>query len=164
MTDVEKMYQDTFIHKELVLLVCNKFATYLDKNELEEDAKSLRERAIIHDNSKILNPSEFQALTGIINDKSCLKDASSKLSSFKQDAIELHWKHNSHHPEYFDNVEDMTRLDRIEMVCDWCARAIQYNTNLLEFVEKRQSDRFHFPELMFDEIYHYCKIILDLMN
>lgn len=162
MTDVEKMYQDTFIHKDYVLKVCNKFAKYLIENDSKEIAEELLERAKVHDNSKILNKDEFRSLTGIINDKSCLKDASSKLSQFKQDSIELHWKHNEHHPEHFDDVNKMTKLDKMEMCCDWCARAMQYNTNLLEFVEKRQEDRFHFPELMYDEIYHYCKILISL--
>lgn len=164
MTDVEKMYQDTFVHKGHVLKVCNLFADYLEKEGFIEDANELRKRAIIHDNSKILNKDEFRALTGIINDKSCLKDSSSKLSSFKQDAIELHWQHNEHHPEHFENVEDMPRLARMEMVCDWAARSIQYNTNLLEFLEKRQEERFHFPTLMYEELVHYCKIILDLLK
>ena len=162
MTDVEKMFQDTFIHKEYVYNVCSKFANYLRENGDETLADELMERAIIHDNSKIVNKDEFRALTGIINDKSCLKDASSKLSQFKQDSIELHWKHNKHHPEYFEKIEDMTKLDKMEMCCDWAARAIQYNTNLLEFVEKRQEDRFHFPELIYDEVYHYCKILISL--
>ena len=162
MTDVEKMYQDTFIHKDYVLKVCNKFSKYLIDNNFAEDAKELQERAVVHDNSKILNKDEFRALTGIINDKSCLKDASSKLSQFKQDSIELHWKHNRHHPEHFKDISEMSRIDKMEMCCDWYARALQYNTNLLEFLEKRQEDRFHFPELMYDEIYHYCKILISL--
>ena len=65
---------------------------------------------ILKNNSKILNKGEFRALTGIINDKSCLKDASSKLSQFKQDSIELHWKHNRHHPEHFKNINDTDEL------------------------------------------------------
>ena len=48
---------------------------YLHKLGQIEDAEDLRERAILHDNSKILNKDEFRALTSIINDKSCLKDA-----------------------------------------------------------------------------------------
>lgn len=163
MNDIEKMYQDTFIHKDYVMKVCIAFCNYLKENGSAEDADLLMQRAIVHDNSKILNKDEFRALTGIINDKSCLKDASSKLSQFKQDAIELHWKHNAHHPEHFKDVKEMSKIDKMEMACDWYARAIQYKTNFLEFVEKRQEDRFHFPELIYDEIYHYCKILNTLL-
>ena len=33
-------------------------------------------------------------------------------------AIELHWKNNSHHPEYHNDIYDMTELDLMEMACD----------------------------------------------
>lgn len=164
MNEVEKMFQDTFIHKEFLMITCKKFAGYLESQGLEEEASELMARAKVHDNSKILNKDEFRALTTIINDKSCLKDATQKLSAYKQDAIELHWKHNAHHPEHFENVEDMGRLDRLEMICDWAARSLQYGTDLIEFVEKRQEDRFHFPELMYQEILCNCKILTDLLN
>lgn len=162
MSDTEKMYQDTFVHKEYVVQVGEKFAKYLEENGLTEDAKMLRERTINHDNSKILNKDEFRALTNIINDKSCLGDAHSKLSAFKQDSIELHWKHNSHHPEHFENYEEMSRMDRLEMVCDWMARSLQYKNDLLSFVETRQIERFHFPELMYEELFHFCKVLVSL--
>ena len=164
MTDIERMYQDTFIHKDYVMMVCSKFTEWLKTQGLEDDAKALMERAIVHDASKIENKDEFRALTSIVNDKSCLKNASSQLSIFKQDSIELHWKHNRHHPEHFSNCEEMNRIDRMEMVCDWMARSIQYKSNLLEFVETRQAERFHFPELMYDEIYHWCKVLVSLFS
>lgn len=162
MTDTEQMYQDTFIHKTIVEMVCNKFANYLEKEGLVEDAKEIRSKGKVHDNSKILNKTEFNALTGIIEDKSCLRDANQSLSSYKQDAIELHWKNNSHHPEHFENISDMKRIDRLEFVCDCCARSIQYGTDLIEFMKTRQENRFHFPEIMFDEIIHTCKIVSKL--
>lgn len=164
MTDVEKMFQDTFIHKEYVLNVCNKFAVYLEGQGLTEEANTLRQRAIVHDNSKILNKDEFRALTGIINDKSCLRDASAKLTPFKEDALILHWKHNAHHPEHFENILDMTRMDKLEMCCDWCARSLQNGTDLVPFIKERQENRFHFPEMMYEEILHYCKILSELCN
>lgn len=162
MTDIEKMYQDTFVHKGYVMQVCSKFAEYLREQGLEDDANKLMERAVVHDNSKIVNKDEFRALTSIINDKSCLGNAKAQLSMFKQDSIELHWKHNAHHPEHFTNYDEMSRIDRIEMVCDWMARSMQYKSDLLQFVETRQNERFHFSELMYDEVYHYCKILTSL--
>ena len=74
----------------------------------------------------------------------------------------LHWRNNSHHPEHFENYEEMSKLDKIEMACDWMARSLQYKSNLLEFVKTRQNDRFHFSNSMFDEVYNYCKILLSL--
>lgn len=164
MDTVEQMYRDTFIHKGYVMQVCGKFAEWLREQGLEEDAEALLGRAKVHDNSKICNKDEFRALTGIINDRSCLGDAKAQLSVFKQDSIELHWKHNAHHPEHYAKHDDMSRIDRMEMCCDWMARALQYKTNLLEFVETRQAERFHFPDLMYDEILHYCKVLVALYD
>lgn len=162
MDDTEKMYQDTFIHKTVVNYICNKFAGYLESEGYTEDAAELIKRAKVHDNSKILDRNEFQMLTNIINDKSCLRDAKAALSSYKQDAIELHWKNNRHHPEFYNNISDMGRIDRYEFVCDCFARSIQYGTDIMEFIETRQESRFHFPELMYDEIIHSFKVLKSL--
>lgn len=162
MDNVERMYQDTFIHKTLVKYTCNKLADYLEKEGYVDDAAELRKRGEDHDNSKILNKTEFQALTAIINDKSCLRDANACLTSYKQDAIELHWKNNRHHPEFHEDIKNMTRIDRYEFVCDCYARSLQYGTEIIEFMETRQKTRFNFPEIMFDEIMHTCKIVKSL--
>lgn len=164
MSDVEKMYQDTFIHKGIVSEVCNKFADYLELNGQVTDAEDLRQRARYHDNSKITNKDEFRALTSIINDKSCLKDANSRLSQFKQDAIELHWANNEHHPEHYDNINDMPSGARKEFVCDCCARSIQYGTDLVEFMTTRLNERFNFSDIIKEEILYNCKLVLTLMS
>ena len=103
---------------------------------------------------------ELHALARIIRDKSTLKDATKQLTPIKQDAIQLHWKNNSHHPEHFQSVLDMSKLDILEMCCDWHARSSQYKTDLLQYAQKQQEIRFHFPEWMFVEIMHYCRVLL----
>ena len=123
------------------------------------EARELRSRALVHDNSKIDNYDEFFALTSIVNDKSCLENAGTPLSVLKQNSIKLHWKNNSHHPEHFENYEEMSTIDRMEMACDWMARSLQYKSNLLEFVKTRQEERFHFTDAMFKEVYKYCTIL-----
>ena len=159
MTDYEKEFRDTLIHKNYVVASCEKMARYLEKEGATEHAKMLRERGKIHDNSKISCEDELYALSRIINDKNSLKDSSQQLSPIKLDAIKLHWKHNSHHPEHFATPIDMSRLDIMEMCCDWHARSTQYKTPFLEFVKKRQENRFHFPDWMFAEIWHYCQVL-----
>ena len=159
MTDYEKIFQDTIIHKEYVVISCNKLATYLEKEGAVTHAKLLRERGAVHDNSKISNIDEMMALSRIINDKSSLKDSSKKLSRIEKDAIRIHWSNNSHHPEHFKSVIDMSKLDIMEMCCDWYARSMQYGSDFLSFVKQRQEERFHFPDWMFAEIWHYCKIL-----
>lgn len=162
LNEKQKMYKDTFIHKEYVFEVCNKFANYLKSKGFYNEANELRKRASVHDNSKITNRDEFLALTSIVSDKACLENASVPLSTLKQNSIKLHWQNNSHHPEHFENYEEMSKVDRIEMACDWMARSLQYRSNLLEFVKTRQEDRFHFSDEMFEEVYNYCKILANL--
>ena len=159
MTDYEKMFRDTLIHKSYIMKSCKRLADYMENNGAVEHAKMLMERAKIHDDSKISCEDELNALSRIINDKSTLVDSSKQLSPIKQDAIKLHWEHNTHHPEHFKTPMDMSKLDIMEMCCDWHARSTQYNTDFLKFVEERQKDRFHFPDWMFAEIWHYCKVL-----
>lgn len=159
MTDYERMFQDTFIHKKFVEKSTQKLANYLLSIRAENHAKELIERGKNHDISKITCEDELRALSMIINDKTSLKDANNTLSQFKQDSIKLHWKHNSHHPEHFKTPIDMKKIDIMEMVCDWYARSMQYETDFLEYVKTNQEKRFHFPEFMFAEIWHYCEIL-----
>ena len=118
MTDYEKMFRDTVMHKWFVVKSCEKLARYLEGEGATEHAEMLRERALVHDDSKMSCEDELNALSRIINDKSSLMDCTKQLSPIKQDAIRLHWKHNSHHPEHFKSVLDMTKLDIMEMCCD----------------------------------------------
>lgn len=159
MTDYEKMFQDTFIHKNYVRVATQKLSNYLISVGAKEHAKALLERGKIHDNSKISCEDELRALSMIINDKSSLKDAKTPLSQLKKDSIKLHWKHNTHHPEHFETCIDMSKLDIMEMVCDWYARSLQYNTDFLEYIKVQQATRFHFPDWMFTEIWHYCEVL-----
>ena len=159
MTDYEKMIQDTVVHKMFVVQSCEKLARYLEREGATEHAKGLRERAKVHDDSKIVCEDELEALSKIINDKSSLRDSSKLLSSIKKDAIRLHWQHNTHHPDHFNSILDMSILDRMEMVCDWHARSMQYKTDFLSFVKERQENRFHFPDWIFPELYHYCEVL-----
>ncbi|MBO5179225.1 MAG: hypothetical protein J6B87_02630 [Clostridia bacterium] len=159
MNDYEKTFRDVVIHKEYVKKSAEKLIHYLTKEGATSHANLLRQRAQIHDDSKMSCIDEMHALSRIINDKTTLRDASAQLSPIKKDAIALHWKHNSHHPEHFDSVIDMTKIDIMEMCCDWHARSTQYKTDLLEFVKKQQEERFHFPDWMFAEIWHYCNVL-----
>ncbi len=160
MSEYEMQFRDTIIHKEYVKKSAEKLARYLEEEGAVEHAQLLRERALIHDESKMSCEDELHALARIIMDKSTLKDPTKQLSQIKKDAIELHWKHNTHHPEHFKTPIDMSKIDIMEMCCDWHARSTQYKTNLMEYMNTQQEIRFHFPDWMFNEIVHYCEILL----
>ncbi len=159
MTDYEKTFRDTIIHKSYVEKSAEKLIRYLEKEGATHHANLLRQRAKTHDDSKISNIDELHALARIINDKSSLKDVNKQLTPLKKDAIALHYKHNTHHPEHFKSVLDMEKIDILEMCCDWHARSTQYSTDFLNYVKTAQATRFHFPDWMFEEIWHYCLIL-----
>ena len=116
----------------------------MEREGANEHAKMLRERAKVHDNSKISCQDELFALSRIINDKSSLKNPDIQLSQIKKDAIALHWKNNTHHPEHFNSPIDMSRLDIMEMCCDWHARSTQYGTDFLVYIKNNKITVFIF--------------------
>lgn len=92
---------------------------------LYESADNLARRAIEHDSSKLLEPekSAFDRLKslslsgmtyGSEEYRACLRK--------EKPAIDHHYAHNSHHPEYYTNgVDGMTLFDVLEMLMDWKA-------------------------------------------
>lgn len=152
---------DTLKHKQYVLETCNKMAKYLFEQDRDDLAFELLRRAIVHDNSK-LRSDELNSLTKIKKTNEALTNANYILDDSDKRCIELHWKHNRHHPEYFSSPEEMTEADIIEMVCDWYSRSLQFGTDFLDFVYTRQNNRFHFPEEMFNKIINYCNIVMSL--
>lgn len=148
----------TMEHKSFVIKSCLKMVKYLQSINKNELALALLYRANIHDNSKLVGP-ELRLLANMEGNQDTFTNPNVQLSDKQQMIIEKHWENNRHHPEYFDNVEEMSELDIIEMVCDWYARSMQYNTDFLSFVKSRQENRFHFPDEMFKKILKYCEIL-----
>ena len=43
-------------------------------------------------------------------------------------ALQHHYKHNSHHPEHYENgIDGMSLTDIVEMLCDWKAAAERHS-------------------------------------
>ena len=157
------MAEDTIKHKKIVLDCCLLMTKYLfSKNQITL-ATELLKRGCEHDNSKF-ESAEFRKLSQILKGDKCFTDASTQLSPEEVKAIKVHWARNSHHPEYFNDYEEMSELDILEMVCDWFARSLQFGTDFLPFVEERQENRFHFSQKKFDKIHKYCVLIQELYN
>ena len=152
--------KDTIIHKKMVLDSAYILCEYLFSISKKDLAIELIRRAAEHDNSKF-QPVELNSISEIKDNFSNFKNPNLLLPSEDEEKIKEHWKNNRHHPEHFSDVENMTELDILEMVCDWHARSKQHNTDLIEFVKVRQQNRFHFPTKMFSEILKYCNIILN---
>lgn len=149
---------DLIEHKKYVLESSKRMSQHLYEKGDYELAKEILKRAFVHDDSKLDDDEMEKFLELKIKDKS-FKNANSMLNDYEKERISVHWKKNRHHPEYFDNVEDMKEIDIIEMVCDWFARSMQYGTDIVEFAKTRQKNRFKFPDYMFEKILYYCNIL-----
>lgn len=156
--EISRQIQDTIIHKKIVMDAAMKMYFYLNAHGDGNLGLELIKKAAVHDNSKF-HKSELYGLASI-GDNSSLKNPDVLLSNDEEQIIRIHWKHNRHHPEHFDRLEDMEEIDIIEMCCDWYARSIQYGTDLISFFHTRQENRFHFPPKMVEKIEKYCHILL----
>ena len=66
-----------------------------------------------------------------------------------QSALEHHYSHNRHHPEFYYNIKNKNSLDEIpemhnidiaEMICDLWAMSLEFNNNTpLEYIESNDS-------------------------
>lgn len=159
---MEKRYEhfmnDLITHKKHVMDSCLLMSEYLHKIGEENMAIEILRRSFIHDISKLDNDELSGFLELKIKEKS-FTNANSLLNDYEKERIKTHWKKNKHHPEYFENIEEMEEIDIIEMVCDWFSRSIQFNTDIIEFAETRQKNRFKFPPEMFEKIIKYCFIL-----
>lgn len=168
-TDGDKlcsMARDTVLHKKLVMDNCLLMAEYLMQNKRFELGTQLLKRGCEHDNSKF-DTEEFRKLSQILKaeSKEAFTNAAIQLSPDERKAIEYHWEHNRHHPEFFVSPSDeMSELDIMEMVCDWFARSIQYKTDFIPFITERQENRFHFTDKVFSRILKYCNLLQKLYN
>jgi len=149
--------EDTLIHKQYVLQSARILSKSLIENGQLDQALALIKRCSVHDDSKFM-AAEVEAFI-MLDNKESMMNPRVTLDEKQKAALRLHWQNNSHHPEHFSDVTMMTDLDLMEMACDCSARSMQYGTDLLDFIEVRQNERFHFPEEMYEKYKGYCSIL-----
>ena len=157
---LSKQLNDTLLHRQYVMRSGTYLSKYLIYKKRDVDAVSLLLRCSEHDLSKLRNLDEFMALASIVDDIGSMSDVTHELTSTQIDAIKLHWKNNSHHPEHYESPNDMSELDIMEMACDCHARSKQYHTDLLEFIRVQQDLRFHFDKEHYDKLMWYARALV----
>lgn len=163
--DTEKLskeMQDTLVHRACVMRSGEYLASYLIKTNRSVDAIRLLGRCSVHDISKIQNTEEFMALASIIDDIYQMSDIEHVPTPEQIEAKTLHWKHNSHHPEYYESPNDMSDLDLLEMACDCHARSRQYGSDLIAYIRVQQEIRFHFDHEHLRKLLEYCTVLVEL--
>ena len=159
---ISKEINDALMHRACVMRSGKYLSRYLIHCNRSVDAIRLLARCSIHDISKIQNTEEFLSLASIIDQIDSMHDIAHVLSSSQQDAIRLHWENNTHHPEHYDNPNDMSDLDIMEMACDCHARSKQLGTDLLDYITTQQELRFHFDARHFYMLKRYCTMLVEL--
>ena len=87
-------------------------------------ASRLMTRAVNHDESKLgdFEKPFFDALGNEISGLTFGTDEYRQQLEKIAPTLEHHYKHNSHHPQHYENgINGMCLLDLIEMICDWKA-------------------------------------------
>ena len=156
---LSKEIYDTLLHRKCVIKSGLYLATYLKNNGQEPLVEPLIKRCLEHDLSKLNNTTEFAALASIINQREQMKDVNNELTEQQKQMIMLHWKNNSHHPEHYEDSNQMTVLDLLEMACDCHARSKQFKTDLIEFITIQQKKRFHFNEENYNFLLKTCTLL-----
>ncbi len=108
--------------------VRNNMLAMVDYHDLE--LETLQARADLHDHSKLLEPESngYIWLTWYHRCKNNGTDFSypPEVENIVKEACHHHLHSNSHHPESYGDVEQMTILDIVEMVSDWTAMSQEY--------------------------------------
>ncbi len=128
-------------------------------SHLQSIANDLFRRAFIHDNSKF-SPEEFEAYEEAFPE---LQHYAYGTEEFKaalrkiKPAIQHHYAHNDHHPEYSEaGINGMNLVQIIEMLSDWMAASERSQTNFLQGLEMNK-ERFHIDDQLFEVIKNTVK-------
>lgn len=120
-------------HRHLVETNTRKVGIKLIENKLINLGVRLIHAGSIHDASK---------LVGIEYDAFVLGN-----SKVKEEAIYHHQHLNLHHPEAWpDGICSMDRLYLYELSCDWTARASEFGTSVMDWIETKAMDRYKFTK------------------
>lgn len=132
---------------------------------LDDDEKGeLIERAKYHDASKYSDAERipYVWLTEYHYCKNNGKkfDYPPGVESKVREATFHHITNNRHHPEFFDDVNDMSKVDVIEMVCDWAAMAAELNEGSPRtFANNNVGVRWNFDDDHINLVFHIIDCI-----
>ncbi len=134
-----KTQKETIIHKIRVLLNIVKLINKLDP----PDKWKLYWRGWNHDISKLrwYEAKHYAKVIFALKGSTYGSDEYKKTLKDIQPAINHHYKKNSHHPEYHKNgIDDMSELDKLELVADWVSAAKRHkNGDVFRSIEINQS-------------------------
>lgn len=107
--------------------------------------RSLTRRQWDHDLSKLRDPEQdsFKACASKLNSLVYASDEYEECLRQLKPALDHHYSHNSHHPEFFEGgIGGMTLIDLTELVCDWMSAVKRHPDGSIEASLRINADRF----------------------
>jgi len=155
---IDYYHKRTGDHIRKVDIYCNILADSFDG--LEE----LRQRGKDHDKSKFGDVEYYPYiwLTDFYRNKNAgmnkeLPDEVQKLTDI---AIKHHYKSNRHHPEFHNDINEMSIVDLAEMVADWSSMAEEHcEESPRLWADKNIGSKWLFNENQIDIIYSFIDAI-----
>jgi hypothetical protein len=124
-TEIDTYEQDFIVRTKRHIQLVQHFAKMIAKlypsiaNNLLNDVKE-------HDASKFIEP-EYSGYIWINAHYNLhIPYPSTEIEKLADDAWKYHYQHNDHHPEYFSDVNKMTKAQIAHMISDW--KAMEYIT------------------------------------
>ena len=124
---------------------------------------ALADRGLDHDKSKLEDPEKF------IFDKFTPKLKGTTYGSKEYNgyldamggALQHHYAHNQHHPEYHTaGIDGMTLIDIIEMFCDWKAATLRHDDGDMKKSIVHNASRFGISKQL-EMIFENTREVLD---
>ena len=150
----------------MIVMYDSKEDTLIHKNKVKEymriAGKELIHRGIIHDNSKLKYPEKdiFDEYTPKLKTSEYGSEEYKTFLKEMKVALDHHYKHNDHHPEYFDmrfkerstgepffkGLSGMNLFQLTEMIVDWYAASQRHeNGDIFKSIEQNQ-ERFGYTD------------------
>jgi hypothetical protein len=106
-------------------------------------------RAIEHDASKLVDPevTTFDEYTPKLKATTFGSDEYKANLQGMGEALDHHYAHNRHHPQYHtEGIDGMNLFDLLEMICDWLAAVKRHDDGDIRRSIAINGDRFHISD------------------
>lgn len=121
---------------------------------------NLLERALYHDESKLLSPEKevFDRVTPRLKELTYGSDEYKEQLADMKVALDHHYAANSHHPEHYENgVNGMSLLDVLEMLADWKAATERHTDGNLSKSMDINKERFDISDQLYEILLNTAK-------
>lgn len=109
----------------------------------------LLKRAAIHDDSKLHSPEKelFDEFTPKLKESTYGSDEYYEFLEGLKEALDHHYKNNSHHPEHYENgINGMNLFDLVEMIADWKAATERHDDGDINKSLEINQQRFEYTD------------------